>query len=103
VDTVVNRVVIERLWEERCEEDHLTGITAFKNRDAMSPEELLLRELDGIDLHHGQYSANPPYMIIEIFRVSLSEPIKTALSAYGFNEFHPGASGLRAVRPVPTV
>jgi hypothetical protein len=42
----------------------------------MAPEEILLCELDSIGLHHGGYSVKPPYTIIEIFGVLLSELVK---------------------------
>jgi hypothetical protein len=56
-------------------------------------------ELDKIDLHHGSYSANPPYAILEVLGAPLSDRIKAQLSQYGFDEFHPSAAGFRAVQP----
>jgi hypothetical protein len=40
--------VAQRFWNERLNENHLTGITAFTDRNSASPEELLLGQLDTI-------------------------------------------------------
>ena len=103
LDTPVNRGVAQRLWKESTEPNHLTGVTTFKTCDSLSPEEILLSELDTIDLHHGSYSAETPYTILEVLGVPLSDKIRAALSEYGFNEFRPNATGFSAIRPVPTV
>ena len=98
VDTPLNRAVTQRLWDERPKQNHLTGITIFKNWETLSPEDLLISELDTIDLHHGSYSADPPYTVLEVFGTQLSEKIKTELSEYGFEEFHQDSESFRAVR-----
>jgi hypothetical protein len=102
VDTPPNASVAQRLWKKRNQENHLTGITTFRDSVSSSPEDLLISELDTIDLHHGSYSSDPPYTILEVLGVPLSERIKAELSEYGFNEFHPTASGFSAARPTPT-
>ena len=102
VNTHPNRAVAERLWKERNQEDHLTGITTFNDLKTSSAEDLLISELDTIDLHHGSHSANPPYTILEVIGASPSERVKTELSEYGFDEFHVNASGFCAVRPLPS-
>jgi hypothetical protein len=102
VDTSVNGNVARRLWKERLQETHLTGITTFSDSPSSSGEELLLSELDTIDLHHGTHSANPAYTVLEVLGTSLNERIKAKLSRYGFDEFHPDSTGFRAVRPAPS-
>jgi hypothetical protein len=101
VDTPTNKAVAQRLWKERNQESHLTGITTFNDPDSLSPEDILVSKLDTIDLHHGSYSAVPPYTILEVLGVPLSERIKLALCEYGFNQFHPDATGFSAIRPRP--
>jgi len=101
VDTPANRAAAEKLWAERHDESHLTGITTFTTNADISAEDLLIDEFDTIDLHHGSYSADPPYTIVNVIGVQLSETIKTELSEYGFNEFQPMRAGFKAVRPLP--
>jgi hypothetical protein len=102
VNTPLNRVVARRLWKERNPKGHLTGITGFNDSKSSSAEDLLVSELDKIDLHHGSHSANPPYTMLEVLGAPLSDRIKAELSQYGFDEFHPGAAGFRAIRPRPS-
>jgi hypothetical protein len=101
VNTPVNRRAAERLRRERPAESHLTGITLFNDADGMSPEQLLLSELETIDLHHGSYSADPPYTVLEIYGVALSRPIEAALAEFGFNQFRPTENGFWTSRPYP--
>jgi hypothetical protein len=101
VDTPVNKSVSQRLWKERPNESHLTGITTFNDIESSSPEELLIEELDSIDLHHGTYSAKPPYAVLEVLGTRLTDSAKHALAAYGFEEFHENPSGFTAIRREP--
>lgn len=102
VDTPLNTATAQRLRKERKADDHLTGITTFKGSESLSPENLLVSQLDAIDLHHGTYSASPPYTILEAFGVPLGDRIKAELSGFGFNEFDITATGFCAVRPLPS-
>jgi hypothetical protein len=102
VRTPVNRSVAERLWKEPKQESHVTGITVFKDQTSLSPEELLFSQMETIDLHHGFYSATPPYTILEVIGVPLSERIKAELSQFRFDEFDTNPSGFSAVRPMPS-
>jgi len=101
VDSPTNKPVAQRLWKERADESRLTGITTFKAPDSLSPENMLLAELDTIDLHHGPHSADPPYTVIEVVGAPLTAKAKTELSKYGFDEFHAKSKGFTARRPVP--
>jgi hypothetical protein len=98
IDSPVNTPIVHRIRTERPAQDHLTGITCFSGFEGGSPEDLLLNELDMIDLHHGSYSADPPYTKIEIFGVSLTNTIKDALVEYGFDNFQSGIDGFSATR-----
>jgi hypothetical protein len=102
VDTPVNKAVALRLWKERPELDHLTGITIYSYSEEASAEENLLKELDVIDLHHGSCSADPAYTRIWAFGTPLSEKIKLALADYGFHEFSSTTDGFVATRQIPT-
>lgn len=98
VDTPSNKRVAQRLWKERPTETHLTGITTFNDMESSTPEELLIAELDSIDLHHGAYSADPPYVALEVLGTRLTDSAKQALAAYGFTEFQENSTGFTAIR-----
>jgi hypothetical protein len=100
LDTPINRDVAQRLWKDRPQESHLTGITTFEDSGYSSGEDLLVPKLDTIDLHHGSHSANPPYTVLEVLGTPLNDRIKAELSQYGFDEFHSNSVGFCAIRPV---
>jgi nitroreductase len=101
VDTPINKPVAQRLWKERTHENHLTGITTFKDWDSSTPEDLFISELDMVDLHHGSNSSDLPYTILQVVGTALSERIRAALSTYGFTEFQPSSEGFVATREKP--
>ena len=101
VDTPSNKPVALRRWKESQSVDHLTGITTFDDIYSTSPEELFLAELDTIDLHHGSYSATPPYTILEVVGSPLTVNTESTLGRYGFNEFRESQLGFTAKRPEP--
>jgi hypothetical protein len=79
----------------------LEGVTIFKTRDDSSPEDTLIQELQTIDLHHGVYSANPPYTVLEVIGTGISDRVKGKFAEFGFDQFEPTSQGFRAIRPMP--
>jgi hypothetical protein len=59
---------------------------------------MLLRQLDTIELHHGPYSANPAYSVIEVLGTQLTSTAKNGLAEYGFDQFHITSTGFVAIR-----
>jgi hypothetical protein len=102
VDTPSNRATAQKVWAVHPSRSHLDGVTTFKTGDDSSPEDTLINELDTIDLHHGTYSADPPYTVLEVIGAVLSERLKTELSQFGFDDFQATTEGFRAARPVPS-
>ncbi|MCU1299859.1 MAG: hypothetical protein JWQ87_143 [Candidatus Sulfotelmatobacter sp.] len=102
VDTPLNRAAAQKLWADDPNHDHLDGVTTFKFAEDSSPEDILINELDTVDVHHGIYSANPPYTVIEAIGVSISEKLRSKLSQFGFNQFEATPQGFHAVRPLPS-
>lgn len=101
VDTPVNRAVAQEIWGAEPNRGHLQGITTFKFREDGSPEDILVNELDTIDLHHGKYSANPPYTVLDVIGAAITPRLRTELGQFGFDEFQQTPYGFRAVRPMP--
>jgi hypothetical protein len=99
VDTPTNKPVVQRFWSERSGEDQLTGITTFNDVASLSSEDLLLSHLDTIELHHGVYSADPPYTVLEVFGTELTDNAKSVLSEYGFDKFQIISTGFVTSRP----
>jgi hypothetical protein len=84
IDTPVNAPVAHRLWRERPAASYLSGITTFTPTSGGRPEDELLAQLDTIDLHHGRYSADPAYSLLEVIGCAASEPVRAALREMGF-------------------
>lgn len=101
IDTPVNTPVARLLWNERPERTDLDGITTFQAPKSASSEEVLLSILDTVHLHHGQYSADPPYTVVEILGASPTEKVRSELGKHGFDAFEPTPAGFRATRPLP--
>jgi hypothetical protein len=102
VDTPANKPVAERLWAEGPVSDHLSGITIFDFVETASPEQIFLDEMETIDLHHGKYSADPPYTLLQVIGSPLTSRIKKELSTYGFDKFCETADGFAASRALPS-
>jgi hypothetical protein len=76
VDTPNNRAAAQKIWAVDANRSHLNGVTTFKTGEDCSPEDTLINELDTIDLHHGTYSANPPYTVLEVIGAVMSEGLR---------------------------
>jgi hypothetical protein len=100
VDSPINRAVAENLWAQFPKRNHLDGITTFKAVETDSPEKILIGNLDTIDLHHGFYSADPPYTVLEVFGARLTATVEAALTGFGFDSFAVTTDGFQAIRPL---
>jgi hypothetical protein len=96
VDSAVNVPVMHRLRSERRTGGHLTGITSFVG--AGSSNDDVLEQIDSIDLHHGVYSADPPYSEIEVIGAAPSDEVIRRLEELGFRVNGTTAKGFTAVR-----
>lgn len=99
VDSSINTPVARRMRKKRSGENSLTGITTFRPTFDMSPEDELVAMLDTIELHHGEYSADPPYSIREIFGCGVSDRVRAALAEF---DFSPEASSTESIVAVRT-
>lgn len=102
VDTPPNRAAAERIWAAAPRLSHLQGVTTFKFAPESSDQDILMSQLNTIDLHHSEYSSDPPYTILEIIGTHLTSRLKAELSEFGFHEFEETSYGFRAVRLLPS-
>lgn len=98
VDTPPNRAAAEDFWVVNPDRNHLNGVTTFKAAAGASEEDILLNEMDTIDLHHGTFSSNPAYSVLQVIGARLNETVKNKLSDFGFCQFEITADGFQAVR-----
>jgi len=100
VDSQDNQPVIRALWDERKTTDYFVCITSFKFDSETTPEDWLISELATIDLHHGEFSHDPPYSILNVIGVKCSDRIQMELDELGFNQYKPTPEGFIAIREV---
>ncbi len=101
-DTPHNRQLAQTAWDSNPTQSHLDGLTIFTVRQERTPADWLIGNFDTIDLHHGVYSADPPFTILEVFGTPISDSIQSLLGEYGFDTLEPSQLGFRAIRPLPT-
>lgn len=98
IDSPINTPVAHRLWRERNDENHLTGITTFKPGASLSSEDGAAALLGTIEDHHGEYSADPPYSILEIIGCADSQRLRSALAEFRFHVEASSGDDIVAVR-----
>ena len=97
VNSPANAPIVRRIWNERPKQNHLVGVTIF-NSAAESPEAILVSELDTIDLHHGEHSANPPYSAAFVYGVNWTPAVAKAFAEVGFKKLNETSDGFIAER-----
>ena len=101
VDTLANHAAAQKLWSEYPGRS-IWKASLLSNPPMVAPPKIVFFSiLDTIDLHHGVYSADPPYTVLGIVGTPVSDRVRAELSEFGFNEFHGTDEGFRAVRPLP--
>jgi len=101
VDSPTNRASAQKVWAEFPERNHLDGVTVFKAVAELDPAQMLIDEMQTIDLHHGVYSADPPYTVIRVIGCELRPEVREALAQFGFDSFNRTSEGFQATRPLP--
>jgi len=100
-DTPVNRQAAERaaaalpleaVWNE-------AGATTFKVSENDSPEDMVLDRFTAVDLHHGEYSHDPAWSVIEVYGSKPTAALRQALQEYGVDEFRETQEGFVCSRP----
>jgi len=98
VDTPANRSAAQRFWDSNQSRTDLDGVTTFKVDPAQTPETWLSNVLGDVDLHHGQYSHNPPYSAVEVFGATLTPEVREAFAEFGLIDFVQRPGGFVAAR-----
>jgi hypothetical protein len=100
VESPTNREASQQVWNSSPSRTHLDGVTLFKTTETSSPEEMLIGSMAAIELHHGVYSADPPYTAICVIGTMVTPQLRHMLGTFGFDSFLPTDDGFRAVRPL---
>lgn len=98
LDSTPNRASAEAIWEERPTYLPDQGITLFQSCSGQSEYDACAGILPAIDLHHGEFSQEPPYQVVEVFGCLLTDALRSRFGEFGFNEFSPTSDGFIARR-----
>lgn len=93
-----NRKAAESIWAAHPGESLESGVTTFKFNCDDSPEQILLTVIEAVDLHHGQYSHDPPWTVLEVFGASPTEEVLAAFRGYGVLRIEETPHGFNAFR-----
>lgn len=98
IDAPANRAAASKYRARNPKGGAGSGVTTFRASDDTSDLEKCLGVLGTIDLHHGEYSSDPPYSILEVVGLPRSREVISALENLGFKNFEDTEAGFRAER-----
>jgi len=97
VDTPENRAAAEIIWQQNAHPYSIErGVTNFSADLNASPDQIVASELETIDLHHGEYSHDPPFSVLHIYGARPTSVLCEALAEFGFLTIIPTDEGLTA-------
>jgi hypothetical protein len=100
VDTPANRSAAERVWRSAAGgERGPREVTTFRADPAGTRADWIVAIAAEVDLHHGEWSEDPPYAAIEVVGADPTDPLRAALGAYGLTVVERTADGFRGSRP----
>jgi hypothetical protein len=101
VDSAVNRHWAEVAWEQAAvpNDPLLRGVTTFKRLDGENLDELIVRVLDMIDEHHGEFAYDPPWAEVEVIGAEPSNLVVESAAEYGVDRLEVTRDGFRLSRP----
>jgi hypothetical protein len=100
VDSPDNTSVVQAIWKEKAS-GTATELTSFKVDAKGTPEEWLVAELASIHLHHGEFSHDPAWSVLNAIGVSWSDRISLELAKFGFSRHADTPLGFVARRNSP--
>jgi hypothetical protein len=96
VDSPLNKSAAEDLWKSHRKQSYLDGVTTFHVEPNSTPEKWCANIIGTVDEHHGEYSHDPPYSIVEVIGVKLTTRLRHAFEECGLNEFVETTEGFEA-------
>jgi len=97
-ETSANRARAEAYWRAHPEKSIEQGVTTFKIGAADNAEQIVMRALGPVDLHHGEHSHAPPWDTLEIYGASPTPTLRKALTDFGISDVHSIPGGFRGSR-----
>jgi hypothetical protein len=85
IDTPMNRAAASAVWQNGVHGQSLeTGVTTFKVEHLSAPDQIVASMLGTVDDHHGHYSHEPPWSLLEVYGAEPTPILSAALLEFGF-------------------
>jgi hypothetical protein len=85
VDTPENRRIAELLWAQSSRDSIARDVTTAKADSTEATPFLLSRLLSLVDLHHGEFSHDPPWTLLHVYGVQLCPSVEAVLAEFGID------------------
>ena len=95
-DTPKNRSAVDQHRARHPGQSGTEGVTTFKVDPDANSEDWCAQVLSMVELHHGRFSHNPSYSVLEVFGATLTPTLRAALGDVGFRSFTERRDGFRA-------
>ena len=97
-DSPSNQKGAQAIWASRSGHDLESGVTTFDAIRTDSAESMILKVLPTIDLHHGEYSHDPPWTVMNVYGTALTPGLEAALRELGVTQFESLVGGFSCRR-----
>jgi hypothetical protein len=98
-DTAIYYDKIQQIKRKNPEYSSERGVTIYHYEPGETPEDTLLSLLVTVDMHHGDFSHDPPWSFMEVYGVKPTPAIKEAFAEYGATIFRDTGDGFIVRRP----
>ena len=99
-DTPVNRDAANSIWGDDPNYDLDSGVTTFKFAPDASRAEVVEAVLIDVDLHHGEFSHDRPWSVIEVIGCLPTDSLAAAFAVFGAKLNPLGPDTFEAMRKV---
>lgn len=102
VESATNKPWIDRAWvsQNTGTDASCVGLSSFARYAGETDDEVVIRLMEMIDEHHGEYEQDPPWSEIQVIGARSSQPILDSARNYGVEALEETSEGFRVVRAV---
>ncbi len=96
VNSTANRRAVEELWAAKTAGEHQHEVTIWSNPQDLASEASWRSMLGDIELHHGEYSHDPPVTALEVIGATPNDAALAVLGECGYGVIEHTEHGFRA-------
>jgi hypothetical protein len=101
-DSPINRPAVEAIWRARGDRkyDIESGATIFNCAPDQPVEDALVNIIGAVDEHHGEYSHEPPWSVMEVIGCAPTPRVRSAFAEFGAQVSAMRSDRFEARRPI---